>query len=475
MADQAPRVHRWQAFLQRATEPVFLLNRQRRLLFVNEAWEKLTSIPAAQARGLLCGRRRGEAPDRWAELAQLLSPPEEVLQGQAGQVRRRGPLTETGRSLWDIEFFSLHDDGGLLGILGKIRVLSANDVPGGTRLPEALLDLHAKANRRYRPETLASSLPALRRVLDQVRLASGTCSPLLIVGEPGTGKRWVARVIHATGPAPGTFATVDCAGLPPTVLARILSQPDGLLHRASMGTVYLKEPAHLPRELQAFLVDWLDETREKEHRPRLVAGCSGEPALAVKAGRLVEELSCALSPMTIHLLPLRERLTDLPDFVERLLERLHENTDRHIAGLTPAAWETLRAYSWPGNLHELYAVLVDAARHATSERIDRGDLPAPVRLAVTLEQTPSGPPSRSLPLDALLAKVEKRLIELALSKTSGNKSRAAELLAIWRPRLLRRMDALGVATGDRPPTTLDEAVEIQEILEELPPAHTGED
>src|SRR5713226_118060 len=73
---------RWQAFFQRTGEPLFLLNRQRRILFVNRAWEKLTGIPAAQVRGLACTRRQSSETGPWANLARVLCPPRQVQQGQ---------------------------------------------------------------------------------------------------------------------------------------------------------------------------------------------------------------------------------------------------------------------------------------------------------------------------------------------------------------------------------------------------------
>src|SRR5438309_2258672 len=83
-----PSEFRWQAFFQRASEPLFLLNRQRRILFVNRAWEELTGIPAPQARGLACTRRQSGEPGLWPALSRALCPPREVLQGQSIVVRR---------------------------------------------------------------------------------------------------------------------------------------------------------------------------------------------------------------------------------------------------------------------------------------------------------------------------------------------------------------------------------------------------
>src|SRR6516165_4642177 len=125
---------RWQAFFQRTREPLFVLSRQRRLLFVNRAWENVTGVPAAEARGQRVSQRRKSAGlDLWEALAHALAPPVEVFEGQCSRVRRQAPPTlphargegrEVGR-WWDVEFFPLESEKGLLGVLGKIRVVAA--------------------------------------------------------------------------------------------------------------------------------------------------------------------------------------------------------------------------------------------------------------------------------------------------------------------------------------------------------------
>src|SRR5208283_2660723 len=115
-------------------------------------------------------------------------------------------------------------------------------------------------------------------------------------------------------------------------------------------------------------------------------------------------------------------------------------SERPVAGLTPDAGALVEAYRWPGNLRELAVVLAGASARSTGPSIDAADLPTYLRI----EQTPGPEPDRALPLDALLQQAERRLILLALQRSRGNRSKAAELLAIWRPRLLRRMESLGI-------------------------------
>jgi DNA-binding NtrC family response regulator len=231
--------------------------------------------------------------------------------------------------------------------------------------------------------------------------------------------------------------------LPVPALAALLFGEAGLARQIGKGTQYLREVGRLPRDLQLRLSDRLREGDEGTGL-RTLAGCTEDPIEAVRAGRLLEELYYALGPLVITLPPLRERREDLPALVERLLTRAGGESDHRAQGLTAEAWEVVRAYPWPGNLCELYAVLQSACRRAPGEWIDANHLPASLRLAVRLDQTAGPEAEKPLPLKQLLQQAERRLILLALRKSQGNRSRAAELLAVWRPYLLRRMEALGI-------------------------------
>src|SRR5262249_44562388 len=130
------------------------------------------------------------------------------------------------------------------------------------------------------------------------------------------------------------------------------------------------------------------------------------------------------------------------------LQRSREREHPPAPGLSPEAWDTVRAYPWPANLDELDAVLQSASLRASGRRIEAAHLPAPVRLAVRMDRTPDGEPDRVVPLYQVLEEAERRLIRWALRKAQGNKSKAADLLAMWRPRLLRRMKMLGISEAE---------------------------
>jgi transcriptional regulator with PAS, ATPase and Fis domain len=433
---------RWQAFFQRSRDPLFLLNRQRRLLFVNQAWEELTGLPAGQVRGLACTRRAPAAPLPSDEVTRALGPPADVLRGHSARVRRCLPAPGGGRQCWDIEFVPFRDEQGTLAVLGKITPVAGGDaVCGG--LPDKVVALRAALAGRYTLDSLGGGTPAQRRLAEQTRLAAASRAAVLLVGEPGAGKHWLARTIHGLGATrEQAFAALDCGKLPEPALAAALFGDAGLIRRPGIGTLYLREPAALPCDLQARLAELLADPGEAG--PRVIAGCPADPAKEARADRLLEDLHCALGTLVLELPPLRRRLAELPWLVERLLEQVAAADGRPVPALTPAAWESLRAYPWPGNLRELRAALTSARAHAAADTVDVADLPGPVRLAVQLGQEPGPRGERALPLAPLLEQVERRLIQLALGRAQGNKSRAAELLGLPRPRLLRRMEALGL-------------------------------
>ncbi len=442
---------RWQAFFGRTADPVFVLDRRRRLLFVNAAWENLTGIPAGDAHRLVCRRPRpagpGDPPHAVVEHA--LTPPPEVRQGATMRVRRPPPGPAPAGRWWDVDFLPLRTTGekAAVFILGRITPSAAEEAVPAAPLPERLVALRERRTQRFGPELLSDTSPALRRLAEQVRLAGRTTVPVLLVGEPGVGKRTLARLIHYQGRRrEQPFVVLECERLPSAALADVLFGGG-----PALGAIYLHEPSRLPRDLQLRLCELVHAATDADpgaSAPRILAGCGVDPAEEVRAGRLLDELNSALAILTLYVPPLRERRADLPALVDRLLQRGNAEGGPPIHGLSADAWEAVREYAWPGNLRELYAVLSSARRCARTDRIGAADLPAAFKLLRRMEETPGRRPERPLPLDALLEEAERRLIDMALRRARGKKYRAAEILEIWRTRLIRRMKALGVGDAE---------------------------
>jgi hypothetical protein len=450
-----PSDFRWPALFQQSGDALFVLNRHRRLLFANRAWEALAGLPLAEARGLACRLSRPAAPsDSLPDvLAHALWPPPEVLDGQSARARRLLP-SRGGARWWDVEFFPLFQDKSLLAVLGRVLPVAAPEPAAPTPpLPEKLVALRERAARDWQEGAPDDAAPAMRRLAAAVRLAATVTAPVLLTGEPGAGKRTLARMIHFRSPGrERSFAALDATRLPPAALAAVLFGDRNSERSAGVGTVYVKEPGLLPHEFQLQLTELINSADLDRPAPRILAGCSGDAAASARAGQLANELYAALAPFTIAVPPLRDRADELPGLMQRMLARVNEDGERVVSGLAPDAWEVVRAYSWPGNLRELFAVLASARSQAKADLITAADLPAPLRLSLRLGQTPAPPPEKPLPLESLLEEVERRLIRLALKRTGGNRGRAAAMLGVWRQRLVRRMEALGLADNGEPRT-----------------------
>jgi DNA-binding NtrC family response regulator len=281
-------------------------------------------------------------------------------------------------------------------------------------------------------------------LIEQIASASSSRRPVLIVGEPGTGKRQVARVLHQKGMTPdGPLLPLDVAALPAEVLDRELFGREAAgpprLAAPEHATILLGDVADLPRDLQARLASAL-----RASPVRLIATTVADPDQAVRDERLRSDLYFALTVFVLRLAPLRERIEELPLLAQHFLESANHRGARRRSGFHPEALRILAAYDWPGNLRELARVVEAAHAQGDDDRIAVEDLPAAVRGDLASFYAPPIPPPAVMPLDHWLIQLERRLIEQALQRARQNKSRAAELLDISRPRLYRRIKELNI-------------------------------
>ena len=368
-------------------------------------------------------------------LLQTLAPPPEVMEGRLATVRRPIPPHRLGPPWWEISFIPLRDAAGLTGILGCIRgVAGAEESAGPAVLNEAMIAIRQRAATAASYDLLASESVEMQRVEAQARLAASLKTPVWLTGEPGAGKETLARIIHFNGKTrEQTFLSIDCAGLQPFLIRNMLF---GLAGQggARLGTVHLKKPECLPRDLQSELHEWFEDQHDP---PRIIAGSQLTSDASLRDERLVEELVAMLNVLEIRLPPLRERRSDIGQLAAAMLQR--EATDGKCSELAPDALDRLTRHTWPGNLHELASVLRETLKEAANGRIEATHLPLYLRAASTL------PPLKPSPsLDEVLETVEARLIRIALLEAKGNKTEAADLLGIQRSRLLRRMESLKI-------------------------------
>jgi DNA-binding NtrC family response regulator len=335
-----------------------------------------------------------------------------------------------------VTFIPLHDADGLTGILGFIRpVGTPTAAKGHGGLTADMIALRQSAVQRFSFDLLASDVPAMQRVEAQALLAAGLQSPVWLIGEGGTGKETLARIVHYNGPLRDQpFLGLDCSGVQPFLLKNMLFGAAGVL-ASRPGAIYFKDAEALPRDLQAEVLNWVEESDDP---PRIMIGVREVAGASAPFSNLLPEFSAAFDVFEIRLTPLRERLADLPRLSADFLGR-----DAGASGTAPEiaseAIEVLARHSWPGNLRELAAALRDARGDAAGKRIEAGHLPLYLRAAH------NPPPEKEMPkLDDVLERIEAQLIRLALRRAKGNRSEAADALGVQRARLLRRIESLGI-------------------------------
>ena len=301
-----------------------------------------------------------------------------------------------------------------------------------------------------------SADPASQRVLELAQKVSGAPTTLLITGESGAGKDYLARVIHELGPRrDAPFLKIDCASLPPQLVESELFGHErgaftgaverklGRFELGGNGTIVLDEVAALSAQAQSKLLRVLQERAferlggaETLHiEARLVALTNVDLPAAVSAGHFREDLFFRMNVLMIAVPPLRERRGDIAPLAERLLEALRTIHSRPKAQLSEETRRMLTTYGWPGNIRELRNALERALVFTRAEMLEPEHFPANIRGGAV------GIANGGL---RSLEDMEKEVIAATLDATRYKISQAAEILGISRKTLLEKRKKYGL-------------------------------
>lgn len=308
-------------------------------------------------------------------------------------------------------------------------------------------------------KNIVGSSSKMQAIFQMIETVAAVQSTVLITGESGTGKELVARAIHDMSPrAEKPFISINCGAFTETLLESELfgyikgsftganTNRKGLFEAAHKGTIFLDEIGEMSQAMQVKLLRVLQERRvrpvgahdELEIDARVIAATNRDLKQMSQDGQFREDLFYRISVIPINLPPLRERPEDIPDLVQHFVEKFCDQTGRSMT-VAPKTMQMLENYMWGGNVRELEHTIERAVA------LERGDEIMPERLP---EHITNYNPDRikaefDLPEDGLnlashLENLEKTYVIEALKKTSGNQTKAADLLQM-QVRSLRHL------------------------------------
>ena len=443
----------WKRIVNTMNDGLILIGPDGSILMVNSAFEQMTGYRADEVIGQSCtimgcdacegNLRRGE--HFWCTLFE-----------------RRGDI----RCSCTIQ----KKDGGLLPVLKNAALLEdetgqpAGAVETFTDLSEldALDRKLTQLSRQMDAEGgfcgLIGKSEKMQRVFDIVRKAARSDAPVIIYGDSGTGKELVAQAIHSLGwRKNGPFVMLNCAALNASLLESELfghikgaftgayRHRRGRFEAAHGGDIFLDEIGDVPLSIQVKLLRVLETKafeRVGEQKPvsvnvRFITATNRSLEEMIQKGDFRQDFYFRINVIPIHLPPLRERKEDIPLLVSAFMSRLQSRIGKMISGVASDAMTRFMDYDWPGNVRELksaleYAFVVAEAGAITLEHLSPNLLSSPEDARTIV------------PLPKRGDETERQELINALKQTSGNQTRAAELLGVNRVTVWNRMRKYGI-------------------------------
>ena len=463
-----------------ASEGMLLVDRQARVVWVNDQYKRFLPALGFDNVNDFVGHPVASVVQN-TQLHQVLETGKpiliDLLTNRAGTfVVSRIPLRDTAGEVMGalgIVLFD-HAETSLQPLVGKFALLQRDLDDARRELASQRLQPTGQRQSKYTFASFVGTSAAAVEVKRQARRAALTNSPVLLLGETGTGKELLAHAIHAaSGRRHGPFISLNIAAVPDTLLEAEFfgvtpgaytgadrKGRDGKFKLADGGTLFLDEIGDMPLALQAKLLRALQEgeieplgsNKLVPFDARVIAATSRDLTKLMYAGLFREDLFYRLNVLPIRVPPLRERQSDIAALVEVLGEDMALRSGAQPPELDAGALAILSAQLWRGNIRELRNVLEQAMMRSDSHRITALQLQAVLResgilqidalpTAVNLaESVLPGAEKLIRPLAEQVAELEHQAIAAAMASSGGNKVLAAKMLGISRATLYGRLD-----------------------------------
>ncbi len=332
--------------------------------------------------------------------------------------------------------------------LDEIKLIVANALER-KRLGDENRYLKRQLETQRRFESILGKSPKLTEVLDTVRKIADSHSTVMITGESGTGKELVARAIHdQSNRKDKPFISVNCGAIPETLIESeffghvkgaftgAVANKVGLFSAADGGTLFLDEITEVPQTLQVKLlravqereIRRVGEAKDTKVDVRLIAASNRDLERAVQEGALREDLFYRLNVIPIHLPALRERREDIPLLVDHFIRKFSAELGKPVRRVSPDAMSVLEQHPWPGNIRELENVIERAIVLGGNETLGVEALPETLRRPRVVRDVEPDFPDEGLDLEATMDRIEQQYLRMALERTGGVQTKAAELL-----------------------------------------------
>lgn len=438
---------------------IVVLDLKRRIVLLNRTIEGLTGFERRQAHGIPCPFiLRSNICLEKCPVPDMMDATEPIsMEGNIiNRDRQKIPVRITFAPVRDLS-------GNVVGFIEAVEDI------------RILRELDGKIGKAYGFGQLIGRSSQMERIFQILPVIAQSDSSVLITGETGTGKDFVAEAIHqASLRAKDPFIKINCGALPETLLESELfghqkgaftgavENKPGRFRLAHNGTLYLTEIGDLPLPLQVKLLTFLDDkiiyplgsTKGFPCNVRIIAATHRNLEWMVREARFREDLLFRLNVVRLHLPPLRERGDDIRLLLDHFLHTYVSKFKKPIKGFSAKALRALLDYSYPGNVRELKNIVEYASNVCQEDQIHPKHLPAYLTEPVQRdrgreEEKPGAPPlfhdlreEEGQELD--WAAMERKMIMEAMVKAKGRRSKAAELLGWGRSTLWRKMKQYGM-------------------------------